>query len=97
MILKEPEQSRLHCDRHLSDFVEENCATLGDFQFALLSAHGAGERAFLMPEQLTFEQRVRQSRAIDRHEWLLGSRAVCMNRVRRQLLARTALAADEHR
>ena len=50
-----------------------------------------------MAEQLALEQRLGQRGAVDRDEGGRGPRAVAMDRVRRELLARAALAQDQDR
>ena len=52
---------------------------------------------FLVAEQLGFDQSGRNRPAVDRHERLLGPRAHAMDGVGHQLLARAALAHDQHR
>ena len=50
-----------------------------------------------MSEQLGFEQRFRNRRAIDRHERLVGARTRVVNAARKELLARSRLADEQHR
>jgi hypothetical protein len=45
-------------------------------EFADALAIGAGEGAFLVPEQLAFEERLRNGGAVDREERLFGPAAV---------------------
>ena len=49
-----------------------------------------------MPEQFAFKQRLGQGRAINRDEWPRSPQTVLMQRARNQLLARSALAQDQH-
>ena len=58
---------------------------------------GAGERALDVAEELGLEQRLGQRAAVDRHERPIRSVAVLMDGARDELLARAALADDEHR
>ena len=48
-----------------------------------------------MAEELALEQVLRDRRAVQREEGLLGARAVLVDRARHQLLAGAALAGDE--
>ena len=63
---------------------------------ALRALRRAGEGAFLVPEELALHQLRRQGAAVDDHEGLLRPRAVLVHRARDHLLARPALARDEH-
>ena len=55
-------------------------------------AVGAGEGALLVAEQFALEQRLGNRRAIDRHEFLVLTRAEFVDRARHQLLPASALA-----
>ena len=57
----------------------------------------AGEGAFHVAEQFGFDQRGNQRGAVHRNEGLVLARARKMNRARHQLLARSALAQNQHR
>ena len=81
--------------RQLADLVEEDRTVLGDLELAGLRGHCAGERAFLVPEQLGLEKGVDDGGAVDADERLV-SRAVAVNDARDQLLAGAAIALDEH-
>jgi hypothetical protein len=63
VLLQGPQQLDLGLERELADFIEEQRAAVGQFQFALLVAVGAGEAALDVPEQLGFEQGLRQAGA----------------------------------
>src|SRR5881409_2303847 len=56
-----------------------------------------GERALLVAEQLRLEQRLGQRGAVDRDERTAAPRRARVDRARDELLARAALALDEHR
>ena len=64
-------------------------------ELARLARDGARERPFLVPEELRFEQRLGNRRAIDGDEWAVGPRTERVQRSREQLLAGTALALEE--
>ncbi len=49
-----------------------------------------------MTKQFAFQQRLVQRRAVDRHETLLRTFAVAMDRTRRELFTRAALTGDKH-
>ena len=49
-----------------------------------------------MTEQFALEQRLGNSRTVDRDEWTVRARAVSMQRPSQQFLAGSALADEEH-
>ena len=61
-----------------------------------LRAGGARKRAFLVAEQLRFEQILGHGAAIDGDERLVAARARFVNGARQQFLARAALAGQQH-
>ena len=69
--------------------------TLGDAE-QTGRAGGAGECAALVAEQLALDDRFGQRAAVDGHERPVGAQARAMDGARHQLLARAALALDEH-
>src|SRR4029077_5378328 len=95
-LLKDAQQLGLQRQREFADFVEEHAATFGDLEQPFLLANSAGERPFLVPEQLAFEKRFRQCRAIQRHERLIFALAVFVNGTRGKLFARAAFAVDQN-
>ncbi len=96
-LLQRPQQLDLHGRRHGADFVQEQRAAGGGLEQALAVGAGAGEAALDVPEQLAFEQMLRDGAAVDRHERPAGARALGVDQARHALLADTRLAADEHR
>src|SRR5947209_2400462 len=59
-------------------------------------AVGAGERAAPVAEQLALEHLARDGGAVEGDERLLRAGGEAMNRARENLLARAALAGDQH-
>ncbi len=57
---------------------------------------GAGERAFLVAEDLALEPRLGNGRAVDGHEGKRRAGAELVNRLRHQFFSCTRLAGDEH-
>ena len=82
-------RSSLACtvERQLADLVEEQRAAVGDLEQPGLGVGRAGERAAHVPEQLAFEQRLDDGRAVDDDEPLAAARPGAMERARDQLLA----------
>ena len=95
-LLQGPQQLRLHGGRDFADLVEEDRAVAGDFEQARLVANRTGEGASHVAEQLGFEQRLGQRRAVDAHERRRGARALIVDQPDDELLAGAALAVDEH-
>ncbi len=65
LLFQKPQQLGLQRRRHLPDFVEEDRAAVGRFEQPALLLAGVGEGAALVPEQLAFEQLLRERRAGD--------------------------------
>jgi hypothetical protein len=91
---EKPEQQGLHARTHVPDLVEKDGALVGELEGADLVAIGSRKAAPHMPEQLRFEQRFGDTRAIQRHEWLLCPWRVSVNEPREYVFADTALAGD---
>jgi hypothetical protein len=95
-ILQKPEELGLERQRQLANLVQKKGAALGELDAPGLARDGPSKRAFLVPEQLTFQQRLGQRRAIDLDEGLSGSGALLVNCACHELLAGAAFAAHEH-
>src|SRR5439155_22887477 len=95
-LLKHPEDLGLGHRREVRDLVEEQGAAVGELEAALLPPRRAGERALLVAEQLRLEQRLGQRRTVLRDERPAAPRRARVDRARDELLARAALALDEH-
>src|SRR5688572_1668638 len=88
---------RLEWQRQVADFIQKQRAAMRQLEAAGFPRDGARERALLVPEQFRFEQRVRNRRAVDRHEGRVGAGTERMQAAGKQLLARAALSFQEHR
>src|SRR3954451_17188829 len=66
---KHPQEFGLHRFGKLADFVEENCAAIGDFKQSDAVLVGTREGTFAMAEELALDERFRQRTAVDRYEW----------------------------
>src|SRR6266550_5198293 len=86
----------LEFERKLDNLVEKDGARSGDLEQSALQRSRIGERARLMTEQLTLEERLRNCRAIDRHEGLRRARAGSMNAARKKLLSRPRLTNEQY-
>ena len=86
-LLQKPQKLGLQRNTHFRDLVEKQRAAVGELELPLTLDVRARVRAFLVPEQLGLQQRLRDRPAIDRHERSRLSRAVGMNGPGEQLLA----------
>src|SRR5207344_610414 len=92
-ILEHAQELRLHVDRHLADFVQEQGAAVGQLQFSdLAAAPGAGERAVSVSEEFGLEQFSRNGRAVQRNERAAGPLARIVNALRNEFLPGPRLA-----
>ena len=96
-LLEHAQQLHLRRQRHVADLVEEQRARVRELEAPDATLGRAGERALLVAEQLALEQRLRQRPAVHGDERLVAPRTEPMDRARDELLARAALALDEHR
>src|SRR5262245_5626616 len=86
-VLQDPQELRLQLQGKVADLVEEERASVGELEPAGLSRERAGERAFLVPEELAFDDAGRKSGAVHLHQDLVLAPAHAVNRADDQLLA----------
>ena len=77
----------MHLQADVAHFVQEQCAAIGKLEYADLVMIGACKRSFSMAEQLAFQQRVVESRAIHGNDGLARAWTVEVNVARDQLFA----------
>src|SRR5690606_40975428 len=94
-LLKDAQQLDLHVEAHVPDLVEEQCAAVRELEASGARADGAGERTFLMAEQLGFEQVARDRTAVDRNERSGSAFRQLVNAPRDELLAAPRFARSE--
>src|SRR5262249_47738628 len=95
--LQHPQNFDLQRGTHLTDFVEENGAPVGEFKTPQALGSGTRKGALLMPKELAFEQILRNGATVDRDERFVLAIAAVVERPRDEFLARTALPVDEDR
>src|SRR5260370_24889357 len=95
-LLQDAEQFGLQFERNLSYFVQENRAAIGHFEAPNALRDRSCERAFLVSEQLAFQQTCRNGRAAELDERLGAPRAKVMNGACNQFLTGTGVSIDEH-
>ena len=96
-LLQHAQELGLHRGRHLTDLVEEERATVRELEAPDASRARASERAGLVAEQLALEQALRKRGAVQFDERAIRPIAGLVNERRHALLARAALASDQHR
>ena len=96
-VAQHPQQTGLQVERHIADFVEEQCAALGLLETP--PAHGlrASESAAFMAEQFTLQQVFGDCCSIDSNKWPIGARRVLVECTGYQLFAGAGLTGDHHR
>src|ERR1043165_9944784 len=80
--------------RHVANLIEEESAAVTLLELSDAAAVGAGEGALFVPEQLAFQQVLRDSSTIQRQEWRLGTGAMLVDCAGHQLLASATLTRD---
>ena len=93
--LEDFEQLGLQLGGEVPDLVEEDRSAVRDLEQPLLALLGVGEGALLMAEQLRFEKRRRQSRAIHLDERARGARTQRVHDARDPALPRPALPGEQ--
>ncbi len=94
--LDDAKKADLHAERHLADLVQEKSSAVRALEKPLPLRHRARERSSLVPEELAFENTLRERAAIHRLEEPLAAFAREMYRASRKLLAGSALSLDEN-
>ncbi len=86
--LDEAKQLRLQGQRHLTDLVEKERAAVGGLDASHPALHRAGKGAAGVSEELRFEQRLGNGRAINGDKWFAASQGEAVQRFGDQFLAR---------
>src|SRR5271169_4701568 len=95
-LLQHAQQIGLGLESDVTDLVQENRPTLGNFELAFLAVLSAGKRALLMTKEFAFEKRLGQSAAVNYDQRMKSSWAGVMDGARYQFLSGAALSGDEH-
>ena len=82
--------------RDFPDLVEEDRSAASDLEQSRLVADGTSKRSTHVAEQLGLEQRFRERRAIDAHEWSRGARALLVYQPDDEFLSGPTLAVHQH-
>ena len=89
------EELRLQLERHLSDLVEKQRSAICQLKTARTRSNGSCERAFLVPEDFTFDKRFRNCSRIDGNERTIRALAEAVNGSSRELFAGSTLPSDD--
>lgn len=95
--LENSQQLHLDCGGYVSQFIQEDGASIGLCESPLLIPLGAGKRPPFVSEQLGFQQCFGERSAIHRDEGTAFSRAEIVNRSGSELFSRAAFPAKQHR
>ncbi len=96
LLLDHAQDLRLERQVHVADLVEEDRPLVRKLELPELPRLGAGKGAPLVPEELALQQFPGDSRGIDGDKGSVLAIAQIVNGPGEQLLARAALAVDEH-
>src|SRR5207245_8304766 len=94
--LQDPQELHLHGRRDLADLIQEERAAVGLLELSLLLHRGPGKGAPLVPEELRFQQGLRQRAAIDREEPSGPPRTEPVDQPRRLFRAGPGLPGDQN-
>ena len=94
-LLQNAQQPQLHAGVGGAHLVEEHGPAAGLLEAALALAHGAGEGAFLMPEQFRLEDALGQGRAVDLDEGAAPPGAAVVEHPGQHPLAGAALTLEQ--
>ena len=95
-LLEDPQQLHLRLRGDVADLVQEQRPAVRLFEPAGPVPVGPGEGPFDVAEQLAFEQRRGERRAMHGHQRLRGPGAVGVDELGEQFLPRAALAPEQH-
>ena len=97
LILQGPQELHLKGERNLANLVQKENAVLGGLKETLFSRFVcSGKAAAHISKELTFQQRLRQSAAVDRHEGLVPIGAVAPDVLGHHLFANAGFPQQEH-
>src|SRR5262249_5153120 len=96
IILKNPQQFGLRSQGDIANFIQENGAAVGLLKTANPTSAGACESAAFVAEQFAFEQRFRDSGAIDSDEGAANAVAMLINRARDQFFTGSGFTTNQN-
>src|SRR5262249_24715535 len=94
-LLERPQELRLQIEWQLTELVEEHGAAVAHLEEALARHDRAGERAFLVPEELALDEVLGDRAAVEHHHRSLRARRQAVDGLRHRLLTGAGLALDD--
>ncbi|MGC4048400.1 MAG: hypothetical protein QM757_01625 [Paludibaculum sp.] len=73
LFLQGPQEFGLEFERQVADLIEEKGAVVGPLKAAFVLREGSGESTAFVAEQLAFEQRAGNGRAVQLDEWTIAA------------------------
>ena len=95
-LLQDAQQFGLQVQRHFADFIKENRAAVGQFEFAGTVCNRPGEGAFAVTEEFAFEKRFRHRGAVHGDKWLAAAIARVVHEPREQFFTRSAFGLNQN-
>src|SRR5687767_8624188 len=96
MLFDHSQHLRLRFEMHITNLVEKECTCVCLLELTNALCLCTGERAFLVTEQLRFDQILRDGCTIYFDEWAIHTLGVTVDRTSDELFARAVLASDEN-
>src|SRR6202035_4085735 len=96
-LLQHAEKFDLDGGRHVSDFIEEQRAFVGEFEFARLAGRGSSEGALFVAEKFALQKMFRNGGAVYLDEWSRSPARFFMDEARNEIFANATYAAQQHR
>src|SRR6266545_3417156 len=95
-ILQKAQELGLESHRHISDLVQEERSPLRRLDLAASTSAGPGEDPFFVAEEIAFEERLRNRRAVDGDERSGATMREVVDPAREDLLTTAAFADQRH-
>src|SRR5206468_879859 len=95
-LLENAQQLRLERGGQVAHLVEQHGPAAGDLEESWLGLVGAGERSFLVPEELAREEGLGETSAVQAQERLARPPRAPVNALGEDLLAHAGLTEEEH-
>ena len=96
MLFEDTEKFGLGHQAQLADFIQEQCAAIGQLKTSRLGFLGIGKGAFLIAEQFGFQQMFGNAGAVEGDHRSLSSWADEMNGACEEVLTCSTFSRDEH-
>ena len=95
-LLQHAEKFDLDGGRHVSDFIKEERAFVGEFEFARLAGGGSGERSFFVAEKFALQKIFRDGGAVDLDEGPGSAPRLFVDGAGNEVFAHSAFSAQQN-